>query len=104
MGKLLSQGWLAYQRRIPADDRSEEIGRGLGATKVNLIGYVAQTTIRMSELLNLQPGDILKTTKPANGEMIIQVQGLNKFAGKLGKHKDNLALKITRRAEIEEPL
>jgi flagellar motor switch protein FliM len=32
------------------------------------------------------------------------VQGRNKFAGELGRHKDNLAVKITRRAEIEEPL
>lgn len=104
MGKLLSQGWLVYQRRVPADDRSQEIGRGLGATRVNLIAYLAQTTIRMSELLNLQPGDILQTTKPVGGEMVVQVQGRNKFAGELGRHKDNLAVKITRRAEIEEPL
>jgi flagellar motor switch protein FliM len=104
MGKLLSQGWLAYQRRVPADDRTQEISRGLGATRVNLIAYLAQTSIRMSELLNLQPGDILQTPKPVGGDMILQVQGRNKFAGALGRHKDNLAIKITRRAEIEEQL
>ena len=82
----------------------QDIGRGIGATDVKMVAYLAETSITLSELLTLQPGDILQTTKPMDGEMIMQVEGENKFAGKIGRHKDNLATKITRQAEVEEPL
>ncbi len=104
MGKLLSQGWLAYQRQSSVEDKSEEISRGLGVTHVDVIAYLAETTVTLGELLTLQAGDILQTTKEANDELILQVEGQNKFAGELGKHKRNLAIKITRMAEVEEPL
>ncbi len=104
MAKLLSQGWLAYQRRAVVVHKSEEIARALGATYVDVVAYLAETTISVGELLSLQPGDIVQTTKPSNGEIILQVKGENKFAGKIGRHKDDLAVKITRRAEVEEPL
>ena len=104
MGKLLSQGWLAYQRQSAVEDKSQDIARGLGATFVTVSAYLAETTITVGELLALQPGDILQTTKPVGGEIILQVEGQNKFAGQIGRHKDNTAVKITRPAEVEEPL
>ncbi len=104
MEKLVTQGWLAYQRRSTADDKSEDIARGLGATYVNLAAYLAETTITVRELLSLQEGDIIQTGKPVSGELVLQVEGENKFAGKLGRHKEHLALKLTRRAEVEESL
>ncbi len=104
MGKLLSQGWLAYQRRTAPEDKSKELGQSINATSVNVVAYLAETTITMSEFMTLQPGDIIQTTKAADGEIILQVEGENKFAAKLGRHKENLAAKITRRAEVEENL
>ena len=104
MGKLLSQGWLAYQRRTPAEDKSEDIARGLGATFVDMVVYLAETSITLGDLLTLQPGDILQTTKAVGAEIIVQVEGQNKFAGIIGRHKENVAAKITRLAEVEEPL
>ncbi len=104
MSKLLSQGWLAYQRQSSVEDKSDDIGRGLSATSVTMVAYLAETSILLGELLTLQPGDILQTSKPVDGEIILQVEGENKFAGKIGRHKDNLAAQITRQAEVEEPL
>lgn len=104
IGKLVAQGWLAYQRRSASDDRSDDIGRGLSATYVDVVGYVAETTITMHELLTLQPGDILQTAKAVGTEVILQVEGENKFAGLLGRNNNNVAVKITRLAEVEESL
>jgi len=102
--KLVTQGWLAYQRRSRAEDKSDAIARGLGATHVDVAGFLAETTMTVRELLTLQTGDIIQTTKPTTGPIILQVGGENKFAGSLGRHKDNVAIKITRRAEVEESL
>jgi len=104
MGKLLSQGWLAYQRRTPAEDKSPDISRGLGATSVNVIAYLAETSITLGDLLTLQPGDILQTTKGVDSQVVLQVEGKNKFAGRIGRHKESVAIKIARQAEVEEPL
>ncbi len=104
MDKLASQGWLAYQRRSKPEDKAQIIGRNIGATRVSLGAFLAETTITVRELLGLQPGDIIQTAKPVGGDMVVQVRGENMFAGKIGRHKDNRAVKITRRAEVEEPL
>jgi flagellar motor switch protein FliM len=104
MGRLLSQGWLAYQRQTAPEDRTENIARALGATFVTVVAYLAETTITVGELLTLQPGDIIQTTKPMQSEIIVRVEGENKFAGKIGRHKENLAVKVTRPAEVEERL
>ncbi|MEK6676188.1 MAG: flagellar motor switch protein FliM [Planctomycetota bacterium] len=104
MGKLLSRGWLAYQRRSEADNRAEDIARGIGVTHVQLSAYLAETTLTVRDLLNLQPGDILQTTKSLNDELILQVEGCNKFAGRMGRFQDSRAIKISRLAEVEEPL
>jgi flagellar motor switch protein FliM len=58
----------------------------------------------VSELLTLQPGDIIQTTKSVHSEIILQVEGLNKFAGRIGRYKDNVAVRVARMAEVEEPL
>ncbi len=58
----------------------------------------------VGDLVNLQMGDILQTGKPVSGEMVIQVEGQNKFAGRLGRHKDHVAVRVTRLAEVEESL
>jgi flagellar motor switch protein FliM len=69
-----------------------------------LQAFLAETTITVSDLLSLQPGDIIPTDKPANAELILQAEGRNKFAGRLGRHKEFRALKISRLAEEEERL
>ncbi|MBI4718765.1 MAG: flagellar motor switch protein FliM [Planctomycetes bacterium] len=104
MEKLVNQGWVAYQRRAAVADRSEDIARAIGVTHVNMAAYLAETTMTVRELLTLQVGDIVQTAKPIRGDIILQVEGENKFAGKLGRHKDHLAIRITRPAEVEEPL
>ncbi len=104
MDKLVTQGWLAYQRQSPAAGQTEEIARGIAATGVDVAAYLAQTTITVREFLGLQVGDIIQTTKPTAGEIILQVEGENKFAGRIGRHNENLAVKITRRAEVEESI
>ncbi len=104
MNKLVSQGWLAYQRRSVTEKKSEELAHSIGATKVNVTAYVAETSISLGELVALRPGDIIQTTKPATDESIIQVEGKNKFAGRIGQHKGRFAVKVTRRAEVEETL
>jgi flagellar motor switch protein FliM len=96
MSRLATQGWVAYRRRKSAEDQSQQIIRRLDSAKVELRAYLAETAITVRELLSLQPGDIIQTAKPANDEVLIRIEGKNKFAARVGKHKDGRAFKITR--------
>ncbi|HEY3241841.1 MAG TPA: flagellar motor switch protein FliM [Phycisphaerae bacterium] len=104
MSKLATQGWLAHRRRANVEDREADITANLGRAEIELQAFLAETTITVSDLLSLQPGDIIPTDKPANAELILQAEGRNKFAGRLGRHKEFRALKISRLAEEEERL
>ncbi len=94
MSKLVAQGWAAYQRRAAAEDRAADIVRTLNGAKVELQAYLAETTITVGELLHLQPGDVIQTAKPASDPVVVQAEGRNKFHARLGRHKDNRAVKI----------
>lgn len=104
MSKLVNQGWLAYQRKSADEDKADDIARSLGVTEVTLVAYLAETAIPLRDILTLQPGDIIQTDKAVGEEMIIRVEGKNKFAGQIGKHGKSKAIRITRRAEVEEKL
>lgn len=96
MNKLATQGWVAYRRRQEGEDQSANILERIDAAKIELRAYLAETAITVRELLALQPGDIIQTSKPASEEVLIRVEGKNKFAAKIGKHKSSRAIQITR--------
>ncbi len=104
IGKLATQTWLAYQRKATNQDQIAKMTSQLRTAAVNVRAFLAETHITVNELMQLQPGDILKTDKPTKAEMIVQVEGKNKFAGRLGQLKGAKAIRITRLAEPTEPL
>ncbi|MCP4245943.1 MAG: flagellar motor switch protein FliM [bacterium] len=94
MGKLAAQGWAAYQRRSAQEDRAGDIGQTLGGAQIQLTAYLAETSITVRDLLTLQPGDIIQTAKAANTPIVVQTEGRNRFLGRIGRHKDNRAVKV----------
>jgi len=58
--------------------------------------FLAQTSISVNDLLALQPGDILTTEKDQTHDVLIQVEGKNKFLGKVGQLRGSRAIQITK--------
>jgi flagellar motor switch protein FliM len=104
MGKLATQSWLSYQRKGASDQQRERIKSGLSRAHLEMRAYLAAATMTVNDLLQLQPGDIIATEKPATEDLILQIEGKNKFAGKLYQLRGGKAMKITRLAEAEESL
>ena len=104
MSKLATQGWLAYRRSQAVEDQSQRIIERIDTAKLELRAYLAETAITVQELLALQPGDIIQTTKPAADEVLIRIEGKNKFAAHIGKHKESRAIRITRTTASGDPL
>lgn len=104
IGKLATQSWLAYQRKAANQDQVQKMTSQLRSAAVNLCAFLAETSITVNELMHLQPGDVIKTEKPTKAEIVIQVEGKNKYAGRIGQLKGSRAIRITRLAEHTEPL
>ncbi len=102
IGKLGTQSWLAYARRGTDPSQEASVARKLRLATVQAVAYLGETRITVGDLLSLAPGDIIKLDKLVERDFVLQVQGRNKFAGRLGKLRGNRALQITRKAEPDE--
>lgn len=96
MDKLATQSWLIYQQRAVSDRLVRELSANVKHSKVGVAAFLAETTLRLGELLTLQPGDIIQLDRPANSEVEIQIEGRRKFAGRLGQLKGTRAVRVTR--------
>jgi flagellar motor switch protein FliM len=104
LDKLATQNWLSYHKKDSKIDHKKQISETVKGASVNLRSFLAETTISMGQLMELQVGDIIQTEKLANNELILQVEGKNKFAGRLGQFRGNRAIRITRQANADDRL
>jgi flagellar motor switch protein FliM len=104
LSKLTTQSWFGYHAKGATNIELKRIHRNLSNSKVGITAYLGQTRIRLDELRDLRPGDIIQVDKPTGGEMIIQVEGRNKFAGVPGQLRGRRAIRLVRPAAIDEPL
>src|SRR6476659_9258476 len=84
MGVLAAQNWFSYQKKSGHDDGARKLTKNVQNAPVEMRAFLAQTTISINDLLSLQPGDILTTDKDQSADVLIQVEGRNKFLGQLG--------------------
>ena len=77
--------------------------RHVGHTNVELVGVLGTTVLTMRELLDLEPGDIIKTNLPEDVEAQIAIGNKTRLWGRPGVSKGRLALKITRSCSEKNP-
>jgi flagellar motor switch protein FliM len=59
-------------------------------------GMLAQSTITLRDLMEMAPGDLIATDKPASQNVVLCVEGERKFLAQIGQYKGKRALKIVR--------
>lgn len=104
VGKLATQSWLGYKPKGASELQQKRLMRSLQKSPVQLVAYLGATHIRLSELRALRPGDLIAIEKRTEEPLIMQIEGRNKYAGVPGQVRGRRALRLTRRAEIDEPL
>jgi flagellar motor switch protein FliM len=68
----------------------------LGATRLTATAILGETTLTLRELLDLEPGDVLRTNLPIDGEIKVLVGGKPRIFGHPGVSKGKVAVKISR--------
>jgi flagellar motor switch protein FliM len=99
MGMLAAQNWFSYQRKGALDDHLRKLTKNVSNAAVELRAFLAQTTIRVSDLLALSVGDVITTDKDSTHDVLIQIEGKNKFLGQVGQYRGTRSIRITRRCQ-----
>jgi len=104
MSRLTSQDWFSYKKEGEQEKYRLSLEENVNEAKLKLRAYLGRTDIKVKDLLSLEIGDVLKITKEATSDLILQVEGKSKFAGKIGQFRGNKAFKISRHAKPEEKI
>jgi len=104
MHRLTSQDWFSYRKKETQDNKRNRLLENLTEAKLKVRTYLGQTTITVSDLLNLQVNDVLKIPKEAKNELIMQIEEKSKFAGRIGQFRGQKAFKITRTTKPGEKI
>lgn len=94
IAELTSHSWFGYVRKGAATPQTHEIHANIANAPLQVICYLAETQITVRDLLDLKPGDILETNKPANSPLIMLVEGRPKFFVAPGRYKHKKGARI----------
>ena len=101
---ITTQDWFSFQHKQQQGEQQDRLVENLKDAKLQVRAYLAQTTIKVSDLLSMEPGDVLKSKKEVTDDLILQIEGKSKFAGKIGQFRDHRAFHITRQAKPAEKI
>jgi flagellar motor switch protein FliM len=93
--RLSSRNWTSPQRK---GERLWEpaIARRLSDATLEITAILAETTMTIADLRDLEVGDLVMTEKPANAAVTLLAGGRPKFFADLGQYRGKRALKIAR--------
>ena len=97
VGAHFGQAW-HKQRRDPSDVERAWIRENLARVPMQLTAML-EARLRTSELVALQPGDVLSLGIRAEAPIELRVGETRKFTGRLTKHAGRVGVRIDRRSE-----
>jgi flagellar motor switch protein FliM len=99
--KLSNQTWAAYKRNR-GDQLRHQVAGHLDSAKLTVSAVLADTTMTLKELVNLQEGDVILTEKQASAPLTLAVGEKRKYIGYLGQFKGNRAFKVARPLTLKD--
>jgi len=93
--RLNPQLWISGARRQALKDSAELIKKNMDAVRVALAVELGGADVGMEELLNVQPGDVIRLESLASQELDILVGGQRKFKGRPGLVGHKVSVQIT---------
>jgi len=94
MDDFSAQSWFQSGRHRDDDQWGRLIAKGLSEARLDLRVTLAETQITVSDLHDLEVGDLIMTDKPAGAPATIYVGEIAKFQGDVGSHKGHRAVRV----------
>ncbi len=102
--KLTNNSWIGYASSRSSDTCQQQLTNLLGESVTEVVVTLARSTLRATDLLNLQIGDIVSTEKDIHDALEVEIEGLVKFVAKAGSLKGRKAIEVLGVAEDADPL
>jgi flagellar motor switch protein FliM len=102
INNLSGASWMSSQSTATAETRTL-LEHEIVSVDLPVSVVIGQTKLSIRDLLQLQRGDVVALDKPHESDLIIQVGGKTKMAGKSGLVGRKKAARITRIIEKEVP-
>jgi flagellar motor switch protein FliM len=93
---LSSQSWFNTPKAGRDSGTKQKIAGTLNRAALTVTGLLAETTITLSDLMNLSVGDMLTTERPASSPVVLCVENEKGFLAHIGQFKGQRALKVLR--------
>lgn len=92
-GDVFTQGWYR-SRREPSAPQREALLKSLGRVRMPVTALL-EVSMSGREVVKLRPGDIVSLGRPITQSVKVRVGGTTKFAGRLARHGNLVAIAIT---------
>ena len=93
-GKLASNTWVTYGRKQATPQSIKKISKSIRNMHVEMKVKLAQSKIKMNELMQLRVGDLICTEKNMDTPLLVSVEGIPKYWAKPGVYKGHTAIQI----------
>ena len=84
------------------EQQRQDLHKNILESAVELRALLAQTHIRLSDVLDMQVGDVIATDKPAGDEVQVQLEGKDKLQGHVARLHGNRVVQITGLPRIDQ--
>ncbi|HEX3018862.1 MAG TPA: flagellar motor switch protein FliM [Chitinispirillaceae bacterium] len=102
INNLSGESWMSSQSTATTETRAI-LEDEISDVDLNVSTLIGKTTLSIRDLMQLQHGDVLCLEKPFDSDLIVQVEGKTKMAGRSGLIGRKKAVKITKILEKEVP-
>ncbi len=96
MADFSQQAWFAYVRAVQPEEERRKLTTTLSGAPLDVVCLLADTKIKLRDMMDLEVGDILQTSRAADSPAVMLVENKPKFIGKAGVINSHMAFKIQR--------
>ena len=100
MEDIAAQSWFQTGKHSSDDHWAKLVGDRIAHAPLEIAVILAETSITVAELRNLEVGDLLTTDKLAEADVTICIEGVPKYAAKLGQYRGNRAVRVKNRVSM----
>jgi flagellar motor switch protein FliM len=102
MEDFSARSWFQAGRHRDDDHFGRLIADRLADARLEVTALLAETQITVSDLKNLEVGDVIVTDRAAAAPATIYVGSVPKFLGQIGRHKGHRAVRVQRRIQASD--
>ncbi|OGL43564.1 MAG: flagellar motor switch protein FliM [Candidatus Schekmanbacteria bacterium RBG_16_38_10] len=104
MDKLTTITWFTHKKKETTPGFDTTISKSIAGAEVNVIAYLAESNMKVADLMELSPGDVILTEHPQGAPILLAVEGEPKFWAKPGAFKNHKAVRIVSTVNKDETL